>query len=387
MKRSDDRVLTTHVGRLGHPDELFLTMIEQGRPTGDPHFSRELREAVADVVREQVELGLDVVNDGELGKLGWQVYHRDRLSGFVLEQESDTFRPHVKGGRDAADFADYFATAAESWTIKRTGKALRQAGVLTCTGPISYVGQEHLREDIDNLVGALDAVGREPGDGFMNATSPGSILSPNAYYESEQEYRFALADALGEEYRAITDAGLVVQIDDPLIAVHWASVASGSLSEYYEWAELRIEALNRALHGIPREQVLVHICWGSYKGPHTTDLPMADLIPVALKMDVGGWSIEGANARHEHEFAAWQGVDLDGRVVVPGVIGHTTDHVEHPELVAWRIGLWADAVGRENVIASTDCGLGDRVHPQIEQAKLRSLVEGARLASNVLVER
>jgi 5-methyltetrahydropteroyltriglutamate--homocysteine methyltransferase len=382
MRRSTDRFLTTHVGRLGHPDVLFQTMIDaKGRPTDDAEFSARLSDEVTKVVREQREIGIDVVNDGEIGKLGWQVYHRDRLAGFSVETETEAFRPHRKGGGDAQRFADYFEASASSWVIQRVGKALRQADVVTCTGPISYTGFESLNEDITNLVTALEAVGAEPSDGFMNATSPGSILSPNVYYDSEEAYLYAIADALREEYKAITDAGLTLQIDDPYIAVHWASAGPFSSKEYGAWARTRIEALNHAIRGIPREQVMVHICWGSYKGPHTTDAPMRELIPLALAMDVGGWSIEAANARHEHEFEAWRGVDLDGRVLLPGVIGHATDTIEHPELVAWRIGLWADAVGEENVIASTDCGLGDRVHPQIEQAKLEALVAGARIAS------
>jgi 5-methyltetrahydropteroyltriglutamate--homocysteine methyltransferase len=382
MQRSTDRFLTTHVGRLGHPDALFQTMIDaQGRPTGDTDFSARLSDEVTKVVKEQREIGLDIVNDGELGKLGWQVYHRDRLAGFSVETETAPFRPHRKGGGDAQRFADYFEASASSWVIQRVGSALRQADVVTCTGPISYIGFESLNEDITNLVSALEAVGADPSDGFMNATSPGSILSPNVYYDSEEAYLFAIADALREEYTAITDSGLTLQIDDPYIAVHWANAGPFTSKEYRAWASTRIEALNHALRGIPRDQVIAHICWGSYKGPHTTDAPMGELVPLALAMDVGGWSIEAANARHEHEFEAWRGVDLDGRVLFPGVIGHATDTIEHPELVAWRIGLWADAIGEENVIASTDCGLGDRVHPQIEQAKLEALVAGARIAS------
>lgn len=382
MKSSHTHVRTTHVGRLGHPDHIFDPMVAQGgRPAGDPRFSRSLRASVSQVVEEQAALGLDIVNDGELGKLGWQVYFRDRLAGFTVASDPGSYRPFTKSGRDAQQFAAYFEASSDSWVMRRVSGALRQANAIVCTAPVTYVGQGHLQEDIDNLLAALAAAGKDPADGFMNAISPDSVRARNSYYGSDEEYLFAVAAALSEEYRAIVAAGLTLQVDSPYVAVRWAEHEYPTVSEYYAWADVRVEALNFALRGIPPDRVRVHVCWGSYRGPHTTDLPMADLIPLALRMRVGAWAIEAANARHEHEFAAWQGVDLGGRVLVPGVVSHVTDTVEHPDLVAWRIKLWCDAVGAENIIAGTDCGLGDRLHPQIERAKLGALVEGARRAS------
>jgi 5-methyltetrahydropteroyltriglutamate--homocysteine methyltransferase len=379
MKRSEKRFLTTHVGRLGHDAQLVKAMAASpDRRPEDPEFHRRLAQVVNDAVDYQVGLGIDSVCDGEHGKLGWMVYHRQRLSGFAIatpEQASS----RLGLGKDFRDFAEYYHDESQNSMFRRWSAVLPHTST-ACVGPVKYIGQADLQEDIATLKAAVSRANAM--EGFMNATSPSSVMSPNFHYSSDEEYLFALADALNEEYRAITAAGLVLQIDDPTLVDHWgALVPNIDLSSYHKWAELRIEAVNRALRGVPRELTRLHVCWGSWHGPHSTDLPMKDAIGLLLRINVGGFSVEAANARHEHEFAVWKGAKLDGRVLLPGVVGHTTDTIEHPELVAWRIGLWADAVGRENVIASTDCGLGDRVHPQIERAKFASLVEGARLAS------
>jgi 5-methyltetrahydropteroyltriglutamate--homocysteine methyltransferase len=386
LHRSIERILTTHVGRLAHSPELnkVLGSGEAGRRPEGPEFRADLSRRVLDAVAYQRRLGIDVVSDGELGKLGWQAYAHHRLSGFRLAKHGEPELHPLQETKDWRDFRGYYTDVADSW-MSRRWEAARSNRLTVCDGPIGYVGQAQLHEDIGNLLRALDAAGLEPGDGFMNGTSPCSNLGVNLHYPSEQEYLFALSDALNVEFRAITDAGLTLQVDDPVMVDLEVDYASPSgLRAYYEWAELRIEAVNRSLRGIPRERVRLHVCWGSWHGPHSTDLPMKHAIPVLLKLDVGGLAVEAANGRHEHEFEAWRGVDVGGRVLLPGVVGHTSDTIEHPELVAMRIGFWADAVGRENVVASTDCGLGDRVHPEIEEAKLASLVEGARTASQRL---
>jgi 5-methyltetrahydropteroyltriglutamate--homocysteine methyltransferase len=386
LQRSSERILTTHVGRLSHAPELNRALMAgaDGRRTEGAEFQAELRRRVAEAIDYQRRLGLDLVNDGELGKLGWQAYAHQRLRGFRLAREGDPVTHSLQATQDWRDFEAYYTDTADSWRASRW-EAARSHRLLVCDGPIAYAGMGAVAQDIENLLGALQAAGLQPGDGFMNATSPGSILATNLHYADEQDYLQALAGALHEEYAAITGAGLTLQIDDPVIVDQEVDYTSQSgLRAYYEWAELRVSALNAALRGIPRDQIRVHICWGSWRGPHSTDLPMKYAIPLLLKMHVGGFAIEAANARHEHEFDAWRGAELEGRVLMPGVVGHATDTVEHPELVAMRIGFWAEAVGREQVIASSDCGLGDRVHPQIEQAKLAALVEGARISSDRL---
>jgi 5-methyltetrahydropteroyltriglutamate--homocysteine methyltransferase len=382
----EDRILTTHVGRLARNEELVDAML--ARPNGRPEdsaFLLTLDEAVTEAVRYQASLGIDIVSDGELGRLGWMVYHRDRLTGFAPPDPATLAGTgRIGRGSDFQNFAAYYADAQENWVFRRWAKLAPSRTV--CAGPIKYVGQAALARDIATLQTAMRRASVTTG--FMNATSPGSVQSPNLHYATDQDYLFAIADALNEEYRTITDAGLMLQIDDPTIADHWSAAAPDvDLMRYYDWAELRVEALNRALRGVPRDRVRLHVCWGSWHGPHSTDIPMRDLIPVLLKMDVGGYSVEAANARHEHEFEAWRDVDLDGRFMLPGVVSHATDTVEHEELVAWRIGLWTDVVGPERVIATTDCGLGDRVHPQIERAKISALVKGARLASDRIARR
>ena len=383
MQRGDNEILTTHVGRLSHLDELAAMWGDdpRERPSGE-EFETLLAKSVSEVVAHQKDCGVDVVSDGEFGKLAWIAYLAERLSGY---EPANTPMPVAKVAdtKDWRDFSGYYGEVfMPSFMAKRWAKAMTRSP-LVCAGPVSYTGHEAVATDIKNLKAGMASAGVEYG--FMNSTSPGSAFLDNQYYDSDEEYLFALADALHEEYKAITDAGLELQIDDPVLVDEWAKGAPDiDLKTFYEWAEVRVAALNRAVKGLPRDQIRVHVCWGSWHGPHTTDLPMKDTIPLLLDMDVGGWSVEAANSRHEHEFEAWRNIDLDGRVVYPGVVGHATDTVEADELVAWRIGLWVDAVGQGNVVASTDCGLGDRVHPQVETAKLRALSAGAKLASEKL---
>ncbi len=369
---------TTHVGRLSHLDELDHSWTDPlgSRPSTDAYRSL-LERSVHNVVRYQRDCGIDIVCDGELGKLSWYTYLTGRLSGLAASRTADLVGDLARS-QDWIDFADYYREDfLQSWMARRWGRVVSQPP-LSCVGPIRYVGHAELREDIDNLKSAMAAVGA--GRGFMNSVAPGSAQLPNAYYPSDEEYLFALAEALSDEYRTIVSEGLDLQVDDPvLVDDHMAQKGEDRVAKQKR-AELRVAALNHALRGIPPEKVRAHICWGSWHGPHSTDLPMRDAIPLLLQMNVGAWSVEAANARHEHEFADWKGVDLGGRSVLPGVIAHATNTVEHPELVAWRIGLWADTVGVGSVIPSTDCGLGDRVHPQIEAAKLKALAEGAEIA-------
>lgn len=376
----NDLFPTTHVGRLGHSDALDEQWIGAagGRPSSDA-FLAALKQGVREVVKRQVDCGIDIVCDGELGKLSWWTYLTSRLSGLGPSTkgslETNMFQVHP----DWKAFAGYYSEDfIQSWMARRWARVVTQKP-LSCIGPIKYTGHDDLRDDIANLKSAMAEAGAKRG--FMNSVAPGSAQLPNEHYGSYEEFLFALADALNEEYRAIVDAGLVLQIDDPVLVDDHEIIDVGDVDDQKRRrAELRVEALNHALRGISSENVRVHICWGSWHGPHSTDTPMSEVIPWLLKMKVGGWSVEAANARHEHEFAGWKGVDLGGRTVLPGVVGHATNTIEHPDLVAWRIGLWADAVGASNVIPSTDCGLGDRVHPQIETAKLQALSQGAEIA-------
>jgi 5-methyltetrahydropteroyltriglutamate--homocysteine methyltransferase len=368
---------TTHVGRLGHVDALDQSVAGSAgvRPTAEA-FRTLLRTCVRDVVKRQVDCGIDIVSDGELGKLSWYTYLTSRLAGLAPAQDVDAMA-EIASSPDWVAFADYYREDfLQSWMARRWAPVFSQPA-LACVGAIRYVGQAPLAEDIDNLKSAMAAAGVTRG--FMNSVAPGSAQLPNRYYRSEEEHLFALADALHEEYGAIVAAGLILQIDDPMLVDDHGAHNDGPAGAARR-AAMRVAALNHALRGIPPEKVRIHICWGSWHGPHSTDLPMRGTIPLLLKMQVGGWSVEASNARHEHEFADWKGVDLGGRVLLPGVVGHATNTVEHPDLVAWRIGLWADAVGPSSVIPSTDCGLGDRVHPQIETAKLRALAAGAAIA-------
>jgi 5-methyltetrahydropteroyltriglutamate--homocysteine methyltransferase len=387
-------ILTTHVGSLIRPPELvtFLRAKDNGEPVDDAAFDACLRQSVADVVREQAETGIDIVSDGEFGKsVSWSRYVRERLAGF---EEKESTGPQagegeaVFPGTDKASFPEFYAEYDKTQGL--TGSLSNWV----CTGPVEYVGHDALRRDIRHLQEAME--GLDVTDGFLPVVAPASVVPVrrDEFYASEEEFVFAVADALNTEYRTIVDAGLVVQIDDAYLPSMYDTMGSPQdMREYRAWAELRIEALNRALEGIPEERSRYHVCWGSWNAPHVGDVALRDIVDLILRVRVGGYSIEQANPRHEHEWRVWEDVALpEGRTLLPGLVSHATNVVEHPELVAERIARLAELVGPENVIASTDCGFAQgpfvrRVHPSIQWAKLAALVEGARIASGRLAVR
>jgi 5-methyltetrahydropteroyltriglutamate--homocysteine methyltransferase len=393
MKRSTERILTTHAGALPRPDELVLAIgggagTEPAKQAG-PELDAMLPGLVADVVRRQVETGVDVVNDGEYGKPSWVGYMSQRLGGFESRPATPADSP-LAGSYEMAQYAAYYGEAIERGTLWHTSVALGgEPGVAVqyvCTGPITYTGQAVIKRDIENLRSALQ---KTPAlESFLPVAAPASVEvgRKNEYYKTDEEFVFALANAMREEYKAVTDAGLVVQIDDAWVPALWDQMLpDADLATYLKYCDLRIEALNHALAGIPEEQVRYHICWGSWHGPHMSDVPMQDILPLMLKVNAAAYVFEAANVRHEHEYHVWEGVKLaDGKSLIPGVVSHATNVVEHPELVAERIVRFAERAGRENVMAGTDCGLGGRVHEQVAWAKLAALVEGARLASERL---
>jgi 5-methyltetrahydropteroyltriglutamate--homocysteine methyltransferase len=397
MRRSTDRILTTHAGKLPPRPELVAMM--EADPTGRPldaAFAEKLRAGVRDVVKHQIDTGIDVVNDGEYGKLHFHVYLPNRLAGFELRpQEPGSERGFRRDNTEFSEFyRELYATGTYGWHTRMGGENIAHQQVVIA-GPVSYKGQVALQQDIDFLSEAMTATGAE--EGFIptlpaslptnsDSRTGWSVGGRNEYYESESACRYAIADALREEYQAIAKAGFLVHIDDPWIAQRWDSQPYGTdIKDYRRQEEARVELLNHALEGIPEEMVRYHICWGSGHGPHAHDIPLRDIVDVMLKIRAQAYSIEAGNGRHEHEWMVWKDVKLpEGKILIPGIVSHVSNTVEHPELVAWRIKLFADVVGRENVIAGTDCGLGGRVHPQIAWAKLRALVEGARLASKEL---
>ncbi|HEY7067768.1 MAG TPA: cobalamin-independent methionine synthase II family protein [Chloroflexota bacterium] len=384
MKRSTDRILTTHVGSLPRPPDLkeMVNAKAAGQPIDEQALAQRIRDAVREVVRKQVETGIDVVNDGELSKTNFTNYARERIAGFDVREYAPGQEPapHSICGRDLQEFADYFATRP-GWV--GVGPSRRQ---VVCTGPLKYVGQQAIAADVANFKAALDGV--QVADTFLPAVAPGTIEHwlRNDYYPSDEAYVYAIADAMHEEYKAIADAGIVLQIDDPDLPDAWQIYPDMTVPEYRKYAQMRIEALNHALRGIPPELVRLHVCWGSYHGPHKYDIPLRDIVNLVLAVPAQAYSIEASNPRHEHEWRLWEDVKLpDGKLLIPGVVSHCSDFGEHPELVAQRLVKFAKLVGRENVIAGTDCGLGERVgHPSIVWGKFEALAEGARLASKEL---
>jgi len=389
---NEDRFRVTHVGSLARPLDLqaFLRAQENGEEYDQEAFEKCLRESVTEVVRRQRDVGIDFVSDGEFGKTQtWAWYIRDRLSGFEERPmpPSDLVGPKDPSrlGEDRRVFADFYA---DYFRRNPVAEGVREHGISVCVGPIKYTGQAAIKRDIDDLKLALKQAGIERG--FLPVVAPSSAVPIrfDEYYDSDEDFIFALAEALNQEYRAIVDAGLYVQIDDAYMATMYDNmVPPGTMADYRAWAELRVEALKRALKGIPTERSRYHVCWGSWNGPHSTDVPLREIVDLVLQVPVGGYALEQANPRHEHEWRVWEDVELpDDRVLIPGLISHATNVVEHPELVAERIVRLAKLVGKERVIASTDCGFAQtpyltRVHPSLIWAKLSSLVEGARLAT------
>jgi len=387
MRTSSERILTTHVGSLIRPHALQEIMrAKQARqPYDAAAYESCLKDAVAEVVRRQGQIGIDVVSDGEFGKsISWAQYALTRLSGFERRSiKTDAANP-FKRGADRTKFAEFYEELDEKQAVSTTTEAI-------CTGPISYVGNDELERDIRNFKTALAKVKVE--EAFLPVAAPASVIPDrkNEYYKNDEELQVAIAAAMRTEYKTIVDAGFIVQLDDARSAVTYdRMVPPGSFADYKRWLETQIEILNHAIEGLPQDRVRYHICWGSWPGPHTSDVPLKDIVDVVLKAKVGAFVIEGANPRHEHEWKVWKDAKLaPGQILIPGVISHATNVVEHPELVAERIVRLANLVGRENVIAGTDCGFAQgpfyrRVHPSIMWAKLEALAEGARLASKEL---
>ncbi|MFZ3357244.1 MAG: cobalamin-independent methionine synthase II family protein [Xanthobacteraceae bacterium] len=396
MPHNSDRILTTHVGSLIRPPKLieFWRAIEDGKPYDEPGFEACLTGSVAEVVRQQAEAGIDVVSDGEFSKgANWAFYVHKRLSGITVRQatpeEAKDPMASMGGGRDHRAFAEFYAEYdAASGLAKRLGNRV------VISGPIAY-SDTQVRRDIANLKAGIAAAREQHAGlaGFLPVVAPASALpgAKNEHYKNDEDFLTALADALHQEYQAIVDAGLYVQIDDAFLPyMHERMVPPMSNAEYLRWAQLRVDALNRALRGIPQERSRYHICWGSWNGPHAFDVPLKDIIDLVLQVHVGHYSFEAANPRHAHEWRVWETVKLaPGKILIPGVISHATNIVEHPELVAERIVRLAKIVGRENVMGGTDCGFAQspfarRVHPSIMWAKLKSLAEGARIATQTL---
>ncbi len=387
MKRSTERILTTHVGSLIRPPELqeFLRLKQAGKPYDQAGYDACLKRAVADVVRQQAAVGVDVISDGEFGKsISWSQYALERLSGFERRPIKPGSKNPFMRGVDREKFAEFYAELDAREQVATTTEAV-------CVGPISYTGQAELQRDIDNFKAALAGVKVE--EAFLPVAAPASVIPDrkNEYYKSEEELIRAIGAAMRTEYKMIIDAGFVLQLDDARAAVTYdRMVPPKSFADYRNWLQLQVEVLNEAIAGLPVECIRYHVCWGSWPGPHASDVPLKDIVDLLLRMKVGALVIENANPRHEHEWRVWESAKLpEGRVLIPGVISHATNVVEHPELVAERIVRLAKLVGRENIIAGTDCGFAQgpfyrRVHPSIMWAKLEALAQGARLASKEL---
>ena len=381
MKRSEERILTTHVGSLPRPKALTdLGGYLKGAPTDPEAYACQLRQSVAEVVRQQAEVGLDIINDGEFGKESWANYIMKRISGFEIRP--DQMREVEWLGSDRVRFAEFLADDFP--------RAVQGSPTEACVGPIAYTDPQPIHLALDALADALKTV--KVTEAFMTAVAPASTAydGVNEFYGSEREYIFAIAAALREEYLAIHNAGLIVQVDDAVLANMYDALVSKSPERYREWAQLRVDALNHALEGIPEERVRYHLCFGSWHLPHISDAPLEEVVGLILQVKAGAYSIEAANPRHEHEWRVWENARLPaGKILIPGVITHHIITVEHPRLVADRLVRFARLVGRENLIAGADCGFAQvdslrRVHPEVMWAKFEALVEGARIASEEL---
>ncbi len=386
MRRSTERILTTHVGSLPRPPELIemLLAAENDAPVDQQTFDDRLARAVTGVVAKQVGLGVDVVDDGEFSKRGFAVYAHERLGGLT---PAGGARPSPWAhSRESLEFPEFYEP------LTRTPEKVTLANMqMACTGPITYKGQALLERDLANLRSAVAAAGAE--EAFVPAISPCDIAGNqlNEHYATDEELLYAIADAMNVEYRAIVDAGFVLQIDDPRLINYYVKNPDLSVAECRAWAEGQVEAINHSLKGIPEDRVRYHTCYGINMGPRVHDMELKDFIDIVLKIRAGAYSFEAANPRHEHEWSLWNDIDLaDGKTIIPGVITHASVLVEHPELIAQRLVRYAAAVGRENVMAGGDCGFGTQalatpeVHPTIVWAKFAAMVEGARLASEEL---
>jgi 5-methyltetrahydropteroyltriglutamate--homocysteine methyltransferase len=381
MKRSTDRILVTHVGSLARPADLMEMLLARndGKPYDAAALATRTREAVAEVVRRQIECGVDIVNDGELGKSNFSRYTRERLGGLVERPAGANFKPTSIFGRDMIEFTEYF---------NRGGRTAigHHARVFYCVEPLKYIGQGEVNSDIAHLKAALE--GKNVAEAFLPAVAPGTMehWMKNEYYPNAEAYLFAIAEAMREEYKAIVDAGFILQIDDPDLADAWQMHPEMNVADYRKYQEMRIDALNHGLKDLPFDRIRFHMCWGSYHGPHKYDIPLKDIADLILKVRAGAYSIEASNPCHDHEWRVWKEIKFpEDKTFIPGVVGHYSDFIEHPRAIADRLVRYAQIMGRENVIAGTDCGIGSRVgHPQVGWAKFQAMAEGARLASEEL---
>jgi len=392
MRRSTDRILSTHVGSLIRPAPLlpFIRAKQNGEGYDRQAYAACLKESVQEIVQRQKAAGIDVPSDGEFGKaISWSQYALERLSGFERRPLKPGGASAFARGADRDRFAEFYAELDAAGGPPATAGG--SVGEAVCVAPIRYTGQAEVQQDIANFTAALKSAG--VAEGFLPVAAPASVIPDrkNEHYASDEDMLEAIADAMRVEYRAIVDAGLLLQLDDARAAVSYdRMVPPASFADYRRWLELQVAAINRATDGIPRERIRYHVCWGSWPGPHTSDVPLKDIVDLVLRVRAGAYLIEGANPRHEHEWRVWEKARLpEGSVLIPGVISHATNVVEHPELVSERLVRYARLLGRENVLAGTDCGFAQgpfhrRVHPSIMWAKLETLAEGARLASREL---
>jgi 5-methyltetrahydropteroyltriglutamate--homocysteine methyltransferase len=384
MQRSLDRILVTHAGALPRSDELRSLIFARadGQPYDAGVLARKLRDEVAEAVRKQVACGIDVVNDGELGKTNFTNYVRERLSGF--EQRETTAKTgglaHSISARDEVEFAGYYEKAGGGFR----NRAPRLPSF--CVDELRYIGRTALEEDLSNFRAALEGV--PVAGAFLNANTPGTIEHwlQNEYYPSSEAFLYAIAECMRTEYDAIVEAGFDLHVDNPDLPDAWQMYPEMSVREYRDYARLRVDVLNHALRDVPREKITLHCCWGSFHGPHKFDIPLEDIVDVIFSVKAARYSIEASNPAHEHEWAVFKDVRLpDGAMLVPGVVGHCTNFIEHPRLVGERLERYAGLVGKENIMAGTDCGIGPRVaHPTICWAKFESMRDGAALATKAL---
>jgi 5-methyltetrahydropteroyltriglutamate--homocysteine methyltransferase len=384
---STERILSTHAGALPRSDELRQMVFARAmrEPYDKAALGGRLRSEVADVVRRQVACGIDSVNDGELGKSSFTTYVQERLSGFEPRRykPGEGPKPLLIIAREMKKFPEYFGGNRH---MSSNARSFADQPGLFCVAPLQYVGHEALKEDLENFRAALAGV--KVTQAFLPANTPGTIEHwlHNDHYPSDEAFLYAIADVMRVEYKAIVDAGFVLQIDDPDLPDGWQMYPDMSVAQYQKYATLRVDALNHALRDIPRDRIKLHVCWGSFHGPHQFDIPLKDIADLIFRVRAGGYSIEASNPRHGHEWNVFEHVKLpQDAVLIPGVVGHSSDFIEHPELVAQRLVRYAKLVGRENVVAGTDCGIGPRVgHPKIAWAKLEAMAEGARLATKQL---
>jgi 5-methyltetrahydropteroyltriglutamate--homocysteine methyltransferase len=385
MKSSTERLLTTHVGSLPRPDDLFELVLKRmdGEAVDEKAYAERVRRAVGDCVRQQVSAGLDVVSDGEMAKPSFITYAASRLSGL---EKREGFRPSpFANTRETRDFPEYYQSAVAEQVSARRRRAL-----MVCAGPVKYKGQAALKADLDTLKSALAGAGA--AEAFVPAIAPSNVeaTTPNEYYPTAEAYVFAIAEAMHEEYKAIVDAGFLLQIDDPFLVTYYITRPDLDIAACRKWAELRVEALNTALNGIPADRIRFHTCYSINMGPRIHDMQLKDIVDIILQVRAGAYSFEAANPRHEHEWEDWKRSKIpDDKILIPGVITQSTVLVEHPDLVAQRLERFAAVVGRERVIAGADCGFAsfagsNEVHPSIVWAKFKALVDGARIASRRL---